>query len=1129
MNKTHNNDEKNQGNIVLKTKTKKVLIFYVNYVILKQYKLIYGGKIMNKKIKNLKMIIMLALISVITLTNSVIAIDTVEPVVSISGITSATSVTNGGSLTFTVNYTDDVGILNSSLNLGDITLNGFTASKTVTRVNASQYTINLTNVQGIGSGKSVTIAANTAWDAANNKNTSLTSRAFTIVAAAPTDTVEPVVSINGITSATSIEKGGSLTFTVNYTDDVAITSSNLTSTAITLNGFTATKAVTKISNTQYTVTLTNIQGTGTGKSVTIAANTASDAAGNKNAALTSRTFEVVEPTLADTVNPVVSINGITSSTSIEEGKSLIFTVIYTDDVAVTGSNLTESAVTLNGFTANKSITKISNTQYTVTLTNLQGTGSGKSVTIAANTAWDAAGNKNAALTSRDFVVVAKPDTTAPTIVIYGPNPGSIYAGETVVYTAVFADDIGITNITLGASNIRLVGFTANISVSGTGNTRTITLTNVQGTIDSNKSITVLAGAAVDAAGNKTPLATSNKFSILEPRDTIAPVANISGIYSGMKVMEGDSFTATVKFTDNKAVVNSSLTLNNLKLHGFTATTTITNLGNHEYKLTFTNVKDTAGVNYITVASSVAADAAGNKNLSASSREFIIVTKDTVVDKLPTVSIQGPNPASIYVGEKVTYTVIFADDKGISKVNLTKDYITLRGFTANISVTGTGNTRTITLSNIQGTAGTAKYITISAASAIDTIGQRTPQAVSNKFTIKEKTLALKPIVTKYTSNCIDDLSLLGDINKEITYFASWLRAEKYTASYVQENNYVANGEKMTYMVEYYNGSTAPAPNVVFELTIPYKVDIEEINGGGKITSQTDRETVITWYMGNIPTGAYCRLYVRVRFNENTELKNSSNISEIFYPTLKTTAGGNYSYSYLRQLFIDLTEGKTGTYKSYLLSFDTSNLIRPDDEITRAEFAKLLADAGLIQVKTGDTAYKTFKDADKIPAYARDAVSALVGTDIIQAFSDGAFKPDYPILMEDAMQMLAQAARYVSDSKLTINKPVFLYTNALKGKDKEVSPKKDYIMELMRQNVIVKYESNPDSYALRKDVVKMVNALTFRGPFVESLPTSTSKFSDIRDSSLTFYDIIGASNSYKYVYDYRLWQEITEIIK
>ena len=84
-----------------------------------------------------------------------------------------------------------------------------------------------------------------------------------------------------------------------------------------------------------------------------------------------------------------------------------------------------------------------------------------------------------------------------------------------------------------------------------------------------------------------------------------------------------------------------------------------------------------------------------------------------------------------------------------------------------------------------------------------------------------------------------------------------------------------------------------------------------------------------------------------------------------------------------------------------------------------------------------------------------------------------------------------------------------------------------MELMRENVIVKYKSNPDHYLLRKKAVEIINSLNFRGPFVELLPENTLKFVDIRDDSVFFYNMVGASNSYKYVYDYRLWQQIIAV--
>ena len=955
---------------------------------------------------------------------------------------------------------------------------------------------------------------------------------FTGSVFAVSDTVEPTINISA-PSASSVAQGGTVSYNIYFDDDTAVTSVYVAKSHISLNGFTANVSVTGSGMEKRVVTLSNIQGTAGKKNITVSAGRAYDAAGNMTPAVTSLKFDLTAPVAPkDTVEPTINIAN-PSVSSVAQGGTVSYTVYFDDDTAMSAINLSSANISKNGFTANVTVSGTGLSQRVVTLSNIQGTAGQKNITILAGAGKDEAGNITPAVTSLKFNLtapVAPKDTVEPTINISAPTPSSLVIGGKVSYTVYFDDDVAISSINLSSANIKMNGFTATVTVSGTGlSQRVITFSNIQGTVGQ-KNITILAGAGKDAAGNITPAVTSLKFNLTEPKDTIAPIATVTGIYSGMKVTEGETVVATVTYIDNKAVVGSNLTASGITLHGFTATSkTVTHMGNHVYRVVFTGVEKTANASYITVAANTAWDAESNKNKAAESREFTIVQKAVVTDKLPTISIKGPNPAKVYTGATVKYTVTFADDKGISRVNLTKDYISLHGFTANISISGSGNTRTVTLSNIKGTAGTAKYISVAAGAAVDAIGQRTKSAISSKFTILEKTVAKPtPVVTKYSGNCIDDLKLLGDINKEITYFASWLRAEKYTASYVQENNYVAENERMTYMVEYYNGSTAPAPNVVFELTIPYKVEVEEINGGGKITSQTDKETVITWNMGNIPTGAYCRLFVRVRFNENVDLEKSANISEIFYPTLKTTAGGNYSYSYMRQLFVDLTEGKTGTYKSYLLSFDTSNQIRPDDEITRAEFAKLLADAGLLDVKIGSNDYKTFKDADKIPAYARDAVSALVGKDIIQAFPDGEFKPDYPILMEDAYQMLAQTARYVSETKLSVYKPVFLYTEALKGKHNEVSAKKDYIMELMRQNVIVKYESNPDSYALRKDIVRIVNALTFRGPFVETMPEKTLKFSDIREDSLTFYDIIGASNSYKYIYDYRLWQEITEIL-
>ena len=970
------------------------------------------------------------------------------------------------------------------------------------------------------------------------------------VFATDTDTSKPAVTISAASSAT-IEEGGTVSYNVSARDNVGVTFFRLNKNNITPVGFTATVTVTETGDFSRKVTFSNIVSTSNdeNKYFTISAEAVKDAAGNTSVKKTSPAFRINKKVVVtDTSKPAITI-GAANPSKVVEGGTVTYTIGANDNVGVKSFDITSTDVTPVGFSAVVSVSGSGNSKI-ITFTNVRSNSetSDKYFTLAAGVAKDAAGNTSVAKTSPSFNVEEKvvADTSRPAVSISASNPSKVVEGGTVTYTIGANDNVGVKSFEIASTDITPVGFSATIAVSEQGNVKVVTFTNIKSNSETaDKYFTLAAGVAKDAAGNTSVKKTSPSFKIEEKvvADTSKPAITISAANPN-EIYEGETVRYTIAANDNVGVKTFKVVSTDITPVGFTATITISDEGNVKV-VTFTNIKNstTSEYKYFTLAAGVAKDAAGNTSVKKTSPAFTIKEKAVtpvdpeVKDTIPPiVKISAANPKAIYAGGTVKYNVTFTDNVKVTDANLIASKITPVGFSANISVKVDGvKSAIITLSNIKGNAGVNKYIKIAAGVAKDAAGNRSAQAISPKFTIAKKTTNVAQTVTKYTVNCIDDLSLLGDINKEITYFASWLRAEKYTATHVQENNYAAENERMTYMVEYFNGSTAPAPKVKFELTIPYKVEVEEINGNGKITKRTDNETVITWDMGTIPSYAasqgkgYCRLYVRVKFLENKALENSKNISEVFYPTLKTTAGGNNSYSYLRQLFIDTTEGKTGTYTKYLTTVDTTNQARPDDEITRAEFAKLLADSGILNVKVGSQDYKTFKDHETIPAYARDAVSALVKTDIIQAFPDGKFKPYNPILMEDAMQMLAQAATYISEQKLTVYKPVFLYTDALTGSDKKVSPKKDYIMELMRQNVVVKYESNPDSYALRKHVVEMVNSLTFRGPYVETLPENTLKFADIRDDSVFFYNIVGASNSYKYTYDYRLWQQIVEIEK
>ena len=1056
--------------------------------------------------------------------------DTTIPTVTISNA-SPMSVYPGDTVTYTVYFDDETAIGKVNFNKDYVTLNGFTATVSVSGSGTSQRTVTLTNVQGaIDSDNYITVKAGAVADTTGNLSKSAVSSKFTI--AKVPDTTIPTVTISK-PNPTSVYIGGNVTYTVYFDDETAIGTMNFNKDYVVLHGFTATVSVSGSGTSQRTVTLTNVQGAADADNyITVKAGAVADTSGNLSKEATSSKFTMEK--VPDTTIPTVTISK-PNPTSVYIGGNVTYTVYFDDETAIGKVNFNKDYVELHGFTATVSVSGSGTSQRTVTLTNVQGAADADNyITVKAGAVADTSDNLSKEVTSSKFTMEKVPDTTVPTVTISKPTPSSIYPKETVTYTVYFHDETAIRAVTFNRYYVELHGFTATVSVSGSGTSqRTVTLTNIQGAADADNYITVKAGAVTDTSGNVSKAVNSTTFEIKEIPDTTAPTLNIDKA-NPASIYAGETVKYIVRFSDETKLGTIHFDSSYVVLNGFDATITVTGSGETR-TVVLTNIQGVADSNnYITVKAGAAEDAAGNKTKATNSLVFTIKEKQVNKDTIPpVVKISEASPKELYVGGTVTYTATFTDNIKVTDINFDSTKVELIGFTADVSVKVDGTkSAVITLKNIKGNAGQHKYIKIASGIALDEPGNRSAKVVSPKFVLKEKETITKPTVTKYTINCIDDLKLIGDINKEITYFASWLRAEKYTASYVQENNYAAEDETITYMVEYYNGNTTAAHNVSFDLTIPYKVDVEEINGNGKVTKRTDDETVITWYIGSVPSyaasqGGYCRLYVRVKFLENEKLEKSNEISEVFYATLKTTADDNNTYSYMRQLFIDTTEGKTGTYDRYLTTVDTINQVRPDDEITRAEFAKLLADSGLLEVKAGSKDYKEFKDYELIPAYARDAVSALVGTEIMNNFPDGEFKPNNPILMEDAMQILSQVAAYISKEKLTVYKPVFVYTDALIGRDEKVSPKKDYIMELMRQNVVVKYESNPDTYTLRKDAVEMVNSLTFRGPYVETLPEYTLKFADIRNNSVFFYNIVGATNSYTYTYDYRLWQQIVEI--
>lgn len=356
----------------------------------------------------------------------------------------------------------------------------------------------------------------------------------------------------------------------------------------------------------------------------------------------------------------------------------------------------------------------------------------------------------------------------PSVSVSEPNTRTVTEGDTVKYTVTFsnADDIN-----LSADYINLNGFTANKNVSGSGNTRIITLSNVQGTAGK-KSISIKSGAATNDAGSSlatpntvtftlnervvstpsvpstpsTPTVPSTPSTPSVPAtpavDTVRPSVSLSNP-SLNAVNVGGTVSYVVSFADNQAVTRVNLSAAYVNLNGFTADITITGNGDSR-TVTLSNIQGAAGRKNISIKAGAAEDAAGNATIATpNSVSFTLNATATPVPSVtdnvrPSISISEPSAREIYTGGTVSYVITFADNRGIARVNLSEAYLTFNGFTADVTITGSGNTRTVTLSNVQGDVGVNYNIVVKAGAAEDAAGNgtiQTPHSVSFKLVQK----------------------------------------------------------------------------------------------------------------------------------------------------------------------------------------------------------------------------------------------------------------------------------------------------------------------------------------------------------------------------------------------------------
>ncbi len=619
-------------------------------------------------------------------------VDNTAPAVSIS-VPSA-NYAAAGPITYNVSYTD-LNFRSSNLVAADVVLDRTGTANGVVAVSGSgtSYTVTINNIVGSGT-LGISLLAGTAVDQAGNLAPATGPSSSFVV-----DNTPPTVSVSAPSVSIANTAAGSVTYNITYAD-ANFNTSTLTTANITLNKTGTANGVVGVtgSGLSYTVTIGSLSGNGT-LGITIAANTASDLAGNEAPASAPSTTFIV-----DNRAPTVTIGA--PSINYAAAGPITYTVTYRD-ANFGSSSLTTGNITLNATgSANGNVSVSgSGTSYTVSITNLSGDGT-LGFTIAAGSAVDLAGNTAAGASSGTFVV----DTTPPSISIGGPSATLTNTGP-IIYTITYGGD-NFASSTLSTADVSLVttgSATGTLSFdTGTGTTRTVTITNIQG--NGTLGIAVASGSAVDLAGNPAPAATSGTFVV----DNTAVGISISAPSKSITNTAGGPIAYTISYID--PVFGSS----NLSSADVQLITTGTATGTLSFDpttgstrtVTITNISGD-GTLGIAINAGSAIDLAGNTAPAATSGTF------TVDNTPPGLTISAPSKLiTNTAGGPITYSISYADTNfGSSSLTLADISLIKTGTaTGTLSLSGSGTSYTVTISNPSGD-GTLAF-SIASGTAVD---------------------------------------------------------------------------------------------------------------------------------------------------------------------------------------------------------------------------------------------------------------------------------------------------------------------------------------------------------------------------------------------------------------------------
>ncbi len=580
-----------------------------------------------------------------------VTVDNTPPTVTINQAAGQADPTSASPINFTAVFSEPVGDFSGA----DVTISGTAGGTKTVAVSGGPATYNVA-VSGMTTGGTViaSIGAGLVHDAAGNANTASTSTDNTVTFSVA-DTTPPTVAITSPASGAAVR--GTITVSANASDNVGVAGVQFQLDGANLGA--------EDTASPYSVSW-NTAGTSNGSHTLTAV--ARDAAGN------TTTSSAVTVTV-DNAAPTVAITSPANGAAVRG--TIAVSANASDNVGVAGVQFQ-----LDG--ANLGVEDTAS-PYSVSWSTT-GTSDGSHTLTAV--ARDAAGN----ITTSSAVTVTV-DNTPPTVTIdQAAGQADPASASPINFTAVFSEavsgfaaaDVAIGGTAGGTKTVAVTGGPATYNVAVSGMT-------TSGTVIAS----IVAGAAVDAAGNASTASTSTDNTVtFNAADTTPPTVSITSPASGAAVR--GTITVSANASDNVGVAGVQF-----KLDG-------ANLGAEDtaspYSVSWNTTTASEGSHTLTA---VARDAAGNTTTSSA----VTVTVDNTP---PTVTInQAAGQADPTSTSPINFTVVFSEAvSGFAAADVTisgtaggtKTVVVSGGpVTYNVAVSGMTGSGTVTASIVAGAA------------------------------------------------------------------------------------------------------------------------------------------------------------------------------------------------------------------------------------------------------------------------------------------------------------------------------------------------------------------------------------------------------------------------------------------